>query len=245
MSKDRGGVKKDGKEKKDQLTVILDVLGTPTEDELRRLRTDEARAYIRSLPGHASRKAPEDLSRRYPTAGPEALDLLRRLLRLNVEDRISLQDAIRHPFLSSVRVPAQEAGRDAPIIVRKATPATIRDLFIEEIRHFNPHIPDTWAEILAVRTRGLFCAQKTLRGTHPTNLNPTPPDDPSLAILTAPRAGLARRHGLVPCRTCCNIVDLCNPTVCFLGQNEVRVVARRVHRRCGREALALEPRGRI
>jgi mitogen-activated protein kinase 1/3 len=156
MSRDRGGARKDGKEKKDQLLVILDVLGTPSEDELRRLRSDEARAYIRGLHPHA--RAPEDLSRRFPNTGPEAIDLLRRFLRLLPEDRISLQDAIRHPFLASVRVPAQEVGRAGPIVVRKATAATIRDLFVDEIRHFNPHIPENWAELcaaqLAAQARG-------------------------------------------------------------------------------------------
>jgi mitogen-activated protein kinase 1/3 len=42
MSRDRAGAKgKDGKEKKDQLQVIMEVLGTPTEQELKRMRTDE------------------------------------------------------------------------------------------------------------------------------------------------------------------------------------------------------------
>jgi mitogen-activated protein kinase 1/3 len=139
LSRDRGGARKDGKEKKDQLLVILDVLGTPSEDELRRLRSDEARAYIRGLHPHA--RAPEDLNRRFPNTGPEAIDLLRRFLRLLPEDRISLQDALRHPFLQSVREPAQELGRaSGAIIVRKATPASIRNLLVDEIRHFNPHI---------------------------------------------------------------------------------------------------------
>ena len=149
MSRDRSTVRKDGREKKDQLLVILDVLGTPSEDEMRRLRTDEARAYIRGLHRHS--QAPEDLARRYPTAGPEALDLLRRFLRLLPEDRIGVAQAMEHPFLVSVRQPHLEVCRSSPIHVRKATGATIRDLFVDEIRHFNEHIPEHWALILAAQ----------------------------------------------------------------------------------------------
>jgi len=149
MSRDRSeGARKDEKKKKDQLAVILDVLGAPTDDEMRRLRTEDARQYIKSLHRHGQPK--EDLSRRYPTAGPEAIDLLFRFLRIIPEDRISIADAISHPFLQSVRQPHLEIVRtQGAIHVRKATPATIRDLFIEEIRAFNAHIPDYWAEIVA------------------------------------------------------------------------------------------------
>jgi len=141
MSKDRGGPRRDGKEKKDQLSVILDVLGSPSEDEMRRLRTDEARRYVHEL--KPARVASEDLGRRYPTAGAEALDLLRRMLRFNPEDRLSVRDAMAHPFLASVRQPQHELVRAGGAIhVRRASPATIKELFIEEIRHYNPNMCD-------------------------------------------------------------------------------------------------------
>ena len=133
----------DSKSKRDQLLVILDVLGTPSDDELRRLRNDDARAYIRGLRPHP--RAPENLGRRFPTAGPEAIDLLCRFLRLLPEDRITLSDAIQHPFLGSVRDPAQEKLRGEPIAMRSVTPETIRAAFVEEMRFFNPHIPADWA----------------------------------------------------------------------------------------------------
>lgn len=106
MSKDRSGTTKDksGKEKKDQLQTIFDVLGTPTEDEISRVRTETAQEYLRSL----KIKKAEDMMKRYPTAGKDAVDLLRRFLRFNPEDRITIDEALAHPFLAPVRRPHDE-----------------------------------------------------------------------------------------------------------------------------------------
>ena len=84
MSRDRAANKeKSGKEKKDQLAVIFDVLGTPTEDEIARVRTPSVAEYLHSL----KPKRPEDMVKRFPTAGKDALDLLRGMLRFNPQVR--------------------------------------------------------------------------------------------------------------------------------------------------------------
>lgn len=50
MSRDKaGGKDRSGKEKKDQLAVIFDVIGTPTPEEIARIRTPAAKEYILSL----------------------------------------------------------------------------------------------------------------------------------------------------------------------------------------------------
>lgn len=145
MSKDRAK-DKTGKEKKDQLAIIMDVLGTPTEDEIGRVRTEAARDYLRSL----KPKRPEDLNKRYPTAGAEATDLLRKFLRFNPEDRITIDEALAHPFLAPVRRPADETVRkEGPIHFRRVSPENIRDLFVHEVRCYNPQIPDNWKELAA------------------------------------------------------------------------------------------------
>lgn len=85
LSRDRGR-DRSGKEKKDQLAVIFEVLGTPTPEEVDRVRTEGAREYLRSV----KPRPPEDLNRRFPTAGTEATDLLRWMLRFHPEDRIGI-----------------------------------------------------------------------------------------------------------------------------------------------------------
>lgn len=43
----------------------------------------------------------QDLSLRYPACDERALDLLRRMLAFNPAKRITVDDALRHPFLAS------------------------------------------------------------------------------------------------------------------------------------------------
>jgi serine/threonine protein kinase len=44
----------------------------------------------------------------FPSASPEALDLLRRLLHFNPDKRISPEEALRHPFCAQFHNPQDE-----------------------------------------------------------------------------------------------------------------------------------------
>lgn len=145
LSRDRSRDKA-GKEKKDQLQVIFDVLGTPKDEEIARVRTDAARDYLRSV--HP--KAPEDLNKRFPTAGRDATDLLLRLLAFLPEDRLTIDGALAHPFLAPVRRPHDEVGRaEGPVHFHRVGADNIRERMVEEIRAYNAHIPDNWQELAA------------------------------------------------------------------------------------------------
>lgn len=164
ISLDPQGKSRDGKEKKDQLQVIMEVLGTPHDDELRRMRTEAARQYILAL----KRRPEEDLNKRYPTAGADATDLLRRFLRFLPEDRISIDDALAHPFLTPIRRPREEAAsvrKDGPVRIRRATPENIRELIVEEVRGYNHHIPANWQEICARQAYAAWAAQVQQAGS--------------------------------------------------------------------------------
>jgi len=102
MSRERAGAGKEGK--KDQLATIFEVLGTPTEEELARVRTAAAREYLTTVKA----RKPEDLTKRFPAASKEALDMLRWFLRFQPEDRINVEQALAHPFLAPVRRPHDE-----------------------------------------------------------------------------------------------------------------------------------------
>jgi mitogen-activated protein kinase 15 len=52
------------------------------------------------------------LSTLYPGAGEEALDLLGRILIFNPYFRISVEEALNHPFFKKVRKPEKEIGSD-------------------------------------------------------------------------------------------------------------------------------------
>ncbi|KAJ3127855.1 Mitogen-activated protein kinase [Nowakowskiella sp. JEL0407] len=81
----------------DQLNQILQILGTPDDATLKRIGSDRAQLYIRSLP--KMRKVP--FSQLYPKATPEALDLLEKLLTFDPALRITVEEALRHPYLAA------------------------------------------------------------------------------------------------------------------------------------------------
>ncbi|KAG1746648.1 Pkinase-domain-containing protein [Suillus paluster] len=91
--------------KVDQLNKILDVLGTPEEDVIDRIGSDKAQLYIRSLPI----KKAVPLWKLLPTADVQALmtiyllalDLLQKMLSFDPSTRISVPDALAHPWLAS------------------------------------------------------------------------------------------------------------------------------------------------
>lgn len=93
-----------------QLNLILDVLGTPTMEDFYGIKSRRARDYIRTLA--FKRRIP--FSSMFPDANPLALDLLERFLTFNPVKRITVEDALRHPYLEPYHDPEDEPSM-API----------------------------------------------------------------------------------------------------------------------------------
>jgi p38 MAP kinase len=88
----------------DQLTRILVLCGTPTEDTLNKITSEEAQNYIRSLP-QMERK---NFSEVFKGANPLAIDLLEKTLELDADRRITAEQALAHPYLSVYSDPQDE-----------------------------------------------------------------------------------------------------------------------------------------
>ncbi|KAI0675526.1 kinase-like protein [Trametes maxima] len=86
-----------GKDYVDQLNKILDVLGTPDDAVISRIASPKAQAYIRSLP--LKKRVP--FEKLIPTADPQAIDLLVKLLQFDPAARITVAEALEHPWLSA------------------------------------------------------------------------------------------------------------------------------------------------
>ena len=99
-----------GKDYIHQLTLILQQLGTPAEEDLGFIQSHKARAYIRSLP-HQDAVSWDTM---YPTANRLALDLLDKMLRFCPEKRITVAEALRHPYLASLHDDDCEPVAPAP-----------------------------------------------------------------------------------------------------------------------------------
>jgi mitogen-activated protein kinase 1/3 len=72
------------------------------------IKSRRAREYIRSLP--FKKKIP--LKAMFPKTSDLALDLLEKLLAFNPAKRITVEDALRHPYLEPYHDPEDEPTAD-------------------------------------------------------------------------------------------------------------------------------------
>ncbi|KAF8329521.1 kinase-like domain-containing protein, partial [Cantharellus anzutake] len=86
-----------GKDYVDQLNLILGLLGTPSDVTIQRIGSEKARAYIRNLPF----KKLKPWSEIFPNSDPDAVDLLSKLLTFDPSQRLTVNQALEHPFLAA------------------------------------------------------------------------------------------------------------------------------------------------
>uniref|UniRef100_A0A3Q2D395 mitogen-activated protein kinase n=1 Tax=Cyprinodon variegatus TaxID=28743 RepID=A0A3Q2D395_CYPVA len=103
-----------GKHYLDQLNHILGILGSPTQEDLNCIINVKARNYLLSLP-HKPRLPWDTL---FPKADPKALDLLHRMLTFNPNNRITVEEALAHPYLEQYYDPTDEPIADEPFDFR-------------------------------------------------------------------------------------------------------------------------------
>ncbi len=82
-----------------QIKLIIEALGSPSEDDLNFISNDSAKKYVRDL-GKIEKKPIEKIVN-YPY--PLALDLLDKMLIFNPDKRISIEGALNHPYLKNIR----------------------------------------------------------------------------------------------------------------------------------------------
>ncbi|KAF8609589.1 mitogen-activated protein kinase [Ceratobasidium sp. AG-I] len=93
-----------GRDYHHQLTLILDVLGTPTLDEFYAITTRRSRDYIRALPFRKRRP----FAQLFPNASALAVDFLTKTLTFDPKKRINVEDALCHPYLEAYHDPDDE-----------------------------------------------------------------------------------------------------------------------------------------
>lgn len=119
-----------------QLERITEITGPPTRDDLEATQSSFSATMIEGC-----RFAPQrDMREIFPNASPEAYDLLRRLLQFNPSNRITAEEALRHPYCAQFHDPAHEpsAMRLITIPINDNTKYTIAEyretLYTEIVR---------------------------------------------------------------------------------------------------------------
>ena len=99
--------------KDDQLAVIFEVLGTPEEQDTAFVTDAKATTYLKSFTPIPR----SDLSKKYPGASHDAIDLLNKMLQINPYFRIPVKDALEHPCFTKIRKQAKEQLAEKPVVI--------------------------------------------------------------------------------------------------------------------------------
>jgi mitogen-activated protein kinase 1/3 len=80
-----------------QLDKIIEVIGYPSEEDLAFINNEHSLNYLKRIPKKNVTKWEEKM----PNANPLAIDLLQKMLSFSPDRRISVEDAIKHPYFKS------------------------------------------------------------------------------------------------------------------------------------------------
>lgn len=121
-----------------QLKLIVSALGSPSPDDMDFIKSSRARAFIEKQTGQP--KTP--WSTLFPKANAQALDLLDKMLAFNPDKRITVDEALKHPYVSSLHSeedePLCEAHFDFSFENQTLDKPTLQRLMFEQTLAFHP-----------------------------------------------------------------------------------------------------------
>ncbi|KAF7137624.1 hypothetical protein RHSIM_Rhsim07G0011800 [Rhododendron simsii] len=130
-----------GKDYVHQLRLITELIGSPDDASLGFLRSDNARRYVRQLPQYPR----QQFSTRFPNMSPGALDLLEKMLVFDPTRRITVDEALCHPYLGPLHDINEEPVCPRPFSFDFEQPSfteeNIKELIWRETVKFNPDPP--------------------------------------------------------------------------------------------------------
>ncbi|KAL6902322.1 hypothetical protein ACP4OV_005198 [Aristida adscensionis] len=128
-----------GRDHMHQMRLITEVIGTPTDEELGFIRNEDSRRYMRHLPQFPRRP----FASLFPRVQPAALDLIERMLTFNPLQRITVEEALDHPYLERLHDIADEPVCTEPFSFdfeqQALTEDQMKQLIFNEALEFNPN----------------------------------------------------------------------------------------------------------
>jgi mitogen-activated protein kinase 15 len=97
-----------------QIEKILDILGSPTKEDLDAIQSDFAGQMMNNLPQRNRKNGLDDL---YRNADDDAMDLLKKLLSFNPNKRLTVEQSLEHPYVSQFHNPAEEIACQKTIVM--------------------------------------------------------------------------------------------------------------------------------
>eukprot|EP00499_Haloplacidia_sp_CaronLabIsolate_P007627 CAMPEP_0196772060 /NCGR_PEP_ID=MMETSP1104-20130614/2023_1 /TAXON_ID=33652 /ORGANISM="Cafeteria sp., Strain Caron Lab Isolate" /LENGTH=706 /DNA_ID=CAMNT_0042142191 /DNA_START=49 /DNA_END=2169 /DNA_ORIENTATION=+ len=133
-----------GRDHLHQLQLIFRVLGKPRMEDVPYVTNHGARNFLNSLPNSAGIAAAELVPH---GTDPNAIHLLGQLLRVNPADRISVEDALKHPYFSKLHDPTDEPVAAskcscADFETTQLTTMELKAVMYDEIRRVHPELPE-------------------------------------------------------------------------------------------------------
>ncbi|ESR37913.1 hypothetical protein CICLE_v10028667mg [Citrus x clementina] len=121
-----------------QMRLLIELLGTPTDADLGFVRNEDAKRYIRQLPQHPR----QSLAQVFPHVHPLAIDLVDRMLTFDPMKRITVDEALAHPYLARLHDEADEPVCPEPFSFdfeqQSLGEEQIKDMIYQEALALNP-----------------------------------------------------------------------------------------------------------
>ena len=127
----------------DQLRLVIELLGPPTEEEVQTIESPSAVSFVRKVNPQGSKTLEELL----PAASPASLALLRNMLRFDPAKRLHAHEALQDPYLAAyvdeveehTRLPVAHAEWLGNIGSTDSLPKEqLQNLIFQEMLYFHP-----------------------------------------------------------------------------------------------------------
>ena len=130
-----------GRDYINQLHLIMDVLGSPDKALLDRIDNKSAREYVEQQ----AKQQPTDLKLKFPDLSDSGLDLMRSMLTMDPNQRLTAEKCMRHPFFEGTFEEADlifYTGKPIKLFFEhhELTKELLELGFLNEVRKFHPEV---------------------------------------------------------------------------------------------------------